>query len=106
MNHDTIVRSFDVAHYYRYQAIYGFSTNAPDGNIVKAEKIIQVFNSKNIKQGLKSELYHSCWCNLFLKATDFYSALDTLAEYGYVAFKNVKTANNKSAQMVYINPHI
>ncbi len=106
VNHNTIVRSFDVAHYYRYQAIYGFSTNAPDGNIVKAEKIIQIFKTKNIKQGLKSELYHSCRCNLFPKAIDFYNALDTLAEYGYVAFENVKTANNKSAQMVYINPHI
>ncbi|MDE5558548.1 MAG: hypothetical protein K2J32_12845 [Ruminococcus sp.] len=106
MNHDTIVRSFDVAHYYRYQAIYGFSTNAPDSNIVKAEKIIQMFKSKNIKQGLKSELYHSCRCSLFPKAIDFYNALDTLAEYRYITYENVTAANNKKTQMVYVNPQI
>lgn len=106
VNHDTIVRSFDVAHYYRYQAIYGFSVNAPDGNIVKAEKIIQMFKSKNIKQGLKSELYHACRCNLFPTAKDFYLALDTLAEYRYIAYENVTAANNRPAQMVYVNPHI
>lgn len=106
VNHDTLVRSFNIAHYYRYQAIYGFSVNAPDGNIVKAEKIIQIFKTKNIKQGLKSDLYHSCRCNLFPTAKDFYSALDTLAEYGYVAYENVIAANNKKAQMVHVNPHI
>jgi len=106
VNHDTIVRSFDVAHYYRYQAIYGFSVNAPDGNIVKAEKIIQIFRTKNIKQGLKSELYHSCRCNLFPTAKDFYLALDTLVEYGYIAYENVTATNNRPAQMVYVNPHI
>ena len=106
MNHDTLVRSFSIAHYYRYQAIYGFSVNAPDGNIVKAEKIIQIFKTKEIRQGLKSELYHSCRCNLFPSAKDFYSALDTLAEYGYVAYENVTAANNKKAQMVYVNPNI
>lgn len=106
VNHDTILRSFNIAHYYRYQAIYGFSVNAPDGNIVKAEKILQIFKTKEIKQGLKSDLYHSCRCNLFPKANDFYSALDTLAEYGYIAYENVTAANNKIAQMVYVNPHI
>jgi len=106
VNHDTIVRSFDVAHYYRYQAIYGFSVNAPDGNIVKAEKIIQMFKTKEIKQGLKSELYHACRCNLFPTAKDFYSALDTLAEYGYISYENVTAANNRPAQMIYVNPHI
>ena len=103
---DTIVRSFDVAHYYRYQAIYGFSANAPDGNIVKAEKILQIFKTKNIKHGLKSELYHACRCNLFPTAKDFYSALNTLAEYGYIAYQNVTAANNRPAQMVYVNPYI
>ena len=106
MNHETLVRSFSIAHYYRYQAIYGFSVNAPDGNIVKAEKIIQIFKTKNIRQGLKSDLYHACRCNLFPTAKDFYSVLDTLAEYGYVAYKDVTAANNKKAQMVYVNPHI
>lgn len=106
VNHDTLVSSFSLAHYYRYQAIYGFSVNAPDGNIVKAEKIIQMFKTKEIKQGLKSELYHSCRCNLFPTAKDFYSALDTLAEYGYIAYENVTAANNKTAQMVYVNPNI
>lgn len=48
MNHDTLLRAFNIAHYYRYQAIYGFSVNAPDGNIVKAEKIIQIFKTKEI----------------------------------------------------------
>ena len=76
VNHDTLLRSFNLAHYYRYQAIYGFSVNAPDGNIVKAEKIIQIFKTKEIKQGLKSDLYHACRCNLFPSAKDFYSALD------------------------------
>ena len=103
---DTLVNSFSIAHYYRYQAIYAFSTNAPDGNIVKAEKVIQIFKSKDIKQGLRSELYHSCRCNLFPTAKDFYSALDTLAEYGYIACEDVITANNKRTQMVYVNPHI
>ncbi len=106
VNHDTLVNSFSLAHYYRYQAIYAFSANAPDGNIVKAEKIIQMFKTKEIKQGLKSELYHSCRCNLFPNAKDFYSALDTLAEYGYIAYEDVTAANNKKAQMVYVNPHI
>lgn len=106
VNHDTLVSSFSLAHYYRYQAIYAFSANAPDGNIVKAEKIIQMFKTKEIKQGLKSELYHSCRCNLFPTAKDFYSALDTLAEYGYIAYENVTAANNKTAQMVYVNPNI
>lgn len=106
VNHDTLLRAFNLAHYYRYQAIYGFSVNAPDGNIVKAEKIIQMFKTKEIKQGLKSELYHSCRCNLFPNAKDFYSALDTLAEYGYVAYEDVISANNKKAQMVYVNPNI
>ena len=71
--------------------------NAPDGNIVKAEKIIQIFKTKNIKQGLKSDLYHACRCNLFPTAKDFYSALDTLAEYGYIAYEDVTAANNKKA---------
>lgn len=106
VNHDTLVRSFSIAHYYRYQAIYGFSMNAPDGNIIKAEKIIQIFKTKNIKQGLKSDLYHACRCNLFPSAKDFYSALDTLAEYGYVAYEDVTAANNKKAQMVHVNPNI
>ena len=106
VNHDTLVRSFSIAHYYRYQAIYGFSVNAPDGNIVKAEKIIQIFKTKEIKQGLKSDLYHACRCNLFPTTKDFYSALDTLAEYGYVAYEDVTAANNKKAQMVHVNPHI
>lgn len=106
VNHDTIVRSFSLAHYYRYQAIYGFSVNAPDGNIVKAEKIIQIFKTKNIKQGLKSELYHACRCNLFPTAKDFYSVLDTLAEYGYITYENVTATNNRPAQMIYVNPHI
>ena len=106
VNHDTLVRSFSIAHYYRYQAIYGFSVNAPDGNIIKAEKIIQIFKTKNIKQGLKSDLYHACRCNLFPSAKDFYSALDTLAEYGYVAYEDVTAANNKKAQMVHVNPNI
>ncbi|WP_147621978.1 hypothetical protein [Huintestinicola sp.] len=92
---DTLLRAFNLAHYYRYQAIYGFSVNAPDGNIVKAEKIIQMFKTKEIRQGLKSELYHSCRCNLFSTAKDFYSALDTLAECGYIAYENVTAANNK-----------
>lgn len=39
-------------------------------------------------------------------AKDFYSALDTLAEYGYVAYEDVTAANNKKAQMVYVNPNI
>ena len=106
VNHDTLLRAFNLAHYYRYQAIYGFSVNAPDGNIVKAEKILQMFKTKEIRQGLKSELYHSCRCNLFPTAKDFYSALDTLAEYGYVAYENVTAANNRPVQMVYVNPHI
>ena len=106
VNHDTLVRSFSIAHYYRYQAIYGFSVNAPDGNIVKAEKIIQIIKTKNIKQVLKSDLYHACRCNLFPSAKDFYSALDTLAEYGYIAYEDVTAANNKKAQMVHVNPHI
>lgn len=106
VNHETLVRSFSIAHYYRYQAIYGFSVNAPDGNIVKAEKIIQIFKTKNIRQGLKSDLYHACRCNLFPTAKDFYSALDTLAEYGYVAYEDVTAANNKKAQMVHVNPYI
>lgn len=106
VSHDTIVRSFELAHYYRYQAIYGFSVNAPDSNIVKAEKIVQMFKTKKVTQGLRSELYHSCRCNLFPKATDFYSALDTLAEYGYIACEDVTAANNKKTQMVYVNPHI
>lgn len=103
---DTIVSSFDIAHYYREQAIYGFSVNAPDSDMVRAEKILQMFKTKAIKQGLKSELYHSCRCNLFPKADDFYKALNTLAEYGYIAFEDVKTANNKPTQMVYVNPNI
>ena len=106
VNHDTLLRSFNLAHYYRYQAIYGFSANAPDGNIVKAEKILQMFKTKEIRQGLKSELYHSCRCNLFPTAKDFYSALDTLAEYSYIAYEDVIAANNKKAQMVYVNPNI
>ncbi|MGN1113691.1 MAG: YfjI family protein [Oscillospiraceae bacterium] len=106
VNHDTLLKAFNLAHYYRYQAIHAFSVNAPDGNIVKAEKIIQMFKTKEIKQGLKSELYHSCRCNLFPNAKDFYSALDTLAEYGYVAYEDVTAANNKKAQMVYVNPNI
>lgn len=106
VNHDTLVKSFSIAHYYRYQAIYGFSVNAPDGNIVKAEKIAQFFKTKNIKQGLKSDLYHSCRCKLFSTAKDFYSTLDTLAEYGYIAYEDVTAANNKKAQIVYVNPHI
>ena len=106
VNHDTLLRAFNLAHYYRYQAIYGFSVNAPDGNIVKAEKIIQIIKTKNIKQGLKSDLYHACRCNLFPSAKDFYSALDTLAEYGYIAYEDVTAANNKKAQMVHVNPHI
>lgn len=106
VNQDTLLSAFSLAHYYRYQAIYGFGANAPDGNIVKAEKIIQIFKTKNIKKGLKSELYHSCRCNLFPNAKDFYLALDTLAEYGYIAYENVTAANNRPAQMVYVNPHI
>ena len=106
VNHDTIVRSFEISHYYRYQAIHAFSANAPDGNIVKAEKIMQMLKSKNIMQGLKSELYHSCWCNLFPKAIDFYNALDTLAEYGYIVYEDVVAANNKKAQLVYVNPNL
>ena len=106
VNYDTILKSFEIAHYYRYQAIYGFSVNAPDSNIVKAEKILQMFKTKNIRQGLKSEIYHSCRCNLFTNADDFYKALDTLAEYGYIAYETVKAANNKTTQMVYINPKI
>lgn len=62
VNHDTLLRAFNLAHYYRYQAIHAFSVNAPDKNIVKAEKIIQIFKTKEIRQGLKSELYHSCRC--------------------------------------------
>lgn len=42
----------------------------------------------------------------FPKATDFYSALDTLAEYGYIACEDVTAANNKKTQMVYVNPCI
>ncbi len=106
VNHDTLVRALNIAHYYRYQAIYGFSVNAPDGNIVKAEKIIQIFKTKNIRQGLKSDLYHSCRCNLFPTSKDFYSALNTLAEYGYIAYEDVTAANNKKTQMVHVNPHI
>lgn len=106
MNHDTLVRALNIAHYYRYQAIYGFSVNAPDSNIVKAEKIIQIFKTKEIKQGLKSDLYHSCRCNLFPTSKDFYSALNTLAEYGYIAYEDVTAANNKKTQMVHVNPHI
>lgn len=106
VSHDTITRAFDIAHYYRYQAIYGFSTNAPDSNVIKAEKIIRIFKTKNIKQGLKSELYHTCRCNLFPKAGDFYSALDTLAEYGYIVCENIIAPNNKQAQMVYVNPYL
>ena len=52
------------------------------------------------------DLYHACRCNLFPTAKDFYSALDTLAEYGYIAYENVTAANNKKAQMVHVNPHI
>ena len=106
VNHDTLLRAFNLAHYYRYQAIHAFSVNAPDKNIVKAEKIIQIFKTKEIMQGLKSELYHSCRCNFFLNAKDFYSALDTLAEYGYIAYEDVTAANNKKAQMVHVNPKI
>ncbi|MGN0630345.1 MAG: DUF3987 domain-containing protein [Ruminococcus sp.] len=47
VNHDTLLRAFSLAHYYRYQAIHAFSINAPDGNIVKAEKIIQMFKTKD-----------------------------------------------------------
>ena len=106
VNYDTPLRALAIVYYYRYQAIYGFSVNAPDGNIVKAEKIIQIFKTKNIKHGLKSDLYHACRCTLFPTAKDFYSALDTLAEYGYIAYENVTAANNKKAQMVHVNPHI
>ena len=106
VNHDTILKSYNIAHYYRYQAIYGFSVNSPDGNIVRAEKILQIFKTKEIKQGLRSDLYHACRCSLFPNAKDFYSALDTLAEYGYIVYENVTAANNKIAQMVYVNPYI
>ena len=106
VNHDTLVRAVSIAQYYRYQAIYGFSVNAPDGNIVKAEKILQIFKTKEIKQGLKSDLYHACRCNLFPTAKDFYSALSTLAEYGYIAYEDVTAVNNQKAQMVYVNPYI
>ena len=100
------LNAFSLAHYYRYQAIYGFGANAPDSNIVKAEKILQIFKTKNIRQGLRSELYHSCRCNLFPSAKDFYSALDTLAEYGYIAYENVTAANGKKSQLVYVNSKI
>lgn len=106
VNSDSLVNANALAVYYQAQAMYGFGMNAPDSQIIKAEKLVQMFKAKEIRQGLKSELYHSCRCSMFSNAEDFYKVLGTLAEYGYIAFENVKTANNKSAQMVYINPHI
>lgn len=74
VNHDTLVRSFSIAHYYRYQAIYGFSVNAPDGNIVKTEKIIQIFKTKNIRQDMESDHYHfPADTNFFLTAKGIYT---------------------------------
>ena len=32
--------------------------------------------------------------------------LSTLAEYGYIAYEDVTAANNKKAQMIYVNPYI
>lgn len=102
----TLVNANALAVYYQEQAMFGFGMNAPDGQIIKAEKILQMFKAKEIRQGLKSELYHACRCSLFPNANDFYAVLDTLAEYGYLASEDVTAANNKKAQMVYVNPRV
>ncbi len=106
VNADSVINANALAVYYQEQAIYGFGMNAPDSQIVKAEKIIQMFKSKEIRQGVKSELYRACRCSLFSDANDFYKVLGTLADYGYIAFEEVRVGNNKPVQMIQVNPYI
>ena len=106
VSEDTLVNANALALYYQEQAIFGFGMNAPDGQIIKAEKIVQMFKAKEIKQGVKSELYRACRCHLFKDAEDFYKTLVTLADYGYIAFEEVRVGNNKPVQMVRINPYL
>ena len=102
----TLINANALALYYQEQAMFGFGMNAPDGQIIKAEKIVQMFRAKEIRQGVKSELYRACRCNLFKDAEDFYKTLGTLEDYGYIAFEEIRVGNNKPVQMVHVNPHL
>ncbi len=106
VSENTLINANALALYYQEQAMFGFGMNAPDGQIIKAEKIVQMFRTKEIRQGVKSELYRACRCHLFKDAEDFYKTLETLAEYGYIAFEEVRVGNNKPVQMVHVNPHL
>lgn len=103
---DTLCSAIDIADYYKEQAIYAFNIGGADNEILKAEKALEMIKAKNLKEGFQSAFLKKCRSRIFDDPEDFYKTLKLLEEYGYVAFDERITGNNKPAIYVYVNPKI